>query len=325
MTDEHDSRPPAAGERPAAPDAPATSAASSAAPSAPSARRSAAYAAALVVVLAASIQTGSALAVRVIASVGIIEALWLRTAFAALILIVVRPHKLRLPARGHRVPLALLSMALLGMNLSFYGAITRAPVGIVVAIEFVGPLAVAVLGTRRRIDWLWIALAGTGVVVLAGPSGGAGGWGVVLALTAGTFWGLYLLLAKRAVTGLDPFSVTTLMMLGSTILLTPALLVTGVSVAGHLNAIGLGVVIAVVSSAFPYLLELVALKKVRAATYGVLLSIEPAIAALAGFVVLGQRISPVEAAAMGAVMAAAAGASWTSGGAGEQGVDLPAP
>lgn len=293
-------------------------------PSPPSTRRAAAGAALLVVVLAVSIQTGSALAVRVIASVGIIEALWLRTAFAALILVALRPRALRLPARGHRLPLAALAVALLAMNLTFYGAISRAPVGLVVAVEFVGPLAVAVLGTRRRIDWLWIALAGAGVVVLAGPSGAVTGLGLVLALAAGASWGAYLLLAKRAVTGMDPFSVTTLMMLGSTALLTPLLFVGGVKVAGHWNAIGLGILIAVVSSAFPYLLELIALRRVRAATYGVLLSIEPAIAALAGFVVLGQRISPLEAAAMGAVMAAAAGASWTSGGAGEVGVDLPA-
>ena len=277
------------------------------------------------VVLAVSIQTGSALAVRVIASVGIIEALWLRTAFAALILVAVRPRALRLPARGHRLPLAALSVALLVMNLSFYGAISRAPVGLVVAVEFVGPLAVAVLGTRRRVDWLWIALAGAGVLVLAGPSGAVTGLGLVLALTAGASWGVYLLLAKRAVTGMDPFSVTTLMLLGSTALLTPLLFARGVKVAGHWHAIGLGILIAVVSSAFPYLLELIALRRVRAATYGVLLSIEPAVAALAGFVVLGQRISALEAAAMGAVMAAAAGASWTSGGAGEEGVDLPAP
>lgn len=282
-------------------------------------------AAALVVVLGISIQTGSAFAVKVIESVGIIEALWLRTAFAALILVAVRPRGLRLPAPGHRLSLVALSVVLLAMNLSFYGAISHAPVGIVVAIEFVGPLAVAVLGTRRRLDWLWIVLAGVGVVVLAGPSGGAGGWGVILALTAGTFWGLYLLLAKRAVTGLDPLSVTTLMLLGSTVLLTPLLFVTGVRIAGHWEAIGLGILIAVVSSAFPYFLELVAIRRVRAATYGVLLSMEPAIAALAALIVLGQRISLVEAAAMGAVMAAAAGASWTSGGAGEQGVDLPAP
>jgi inner membrane transporter RhtA len=291
-----------------------------------SARHNAAYAALLVVVLTLSIQTGSALAVRVIESVGVFEALWLRTAFAALILVLIRPGSLRrLPPHGHRLPLAALAVALFLMNLSFYGAISRIPVGIVVAIEFVGPLGVAVLGTRRRLDWLWILLAAAGVVVLAGPSGSATGLGLLLALSAGVCWGAYLLLAKHAVTGMDPLSVTALMMVGATVLATPLLLIDGVRVSGHWDAVALGIVIAVASSAFPYFLEMVAIRRVRAATYGVLLSMEPAIAALAALVVLGQRISPLEAAAMAAVMAAAAGASWTSGGAAEAGVELAAP
>jgi inner membrane transporter RhtA len=289
-------------------------------------RRDAAFAAGLVVVLTLSIQTGSALAVKVIDSVGVFEALWLRTAFAALILVIVRPGALRrLPPKGHRLPLAALAGTLFLMNLSFYGAISRIPVGIVVAIEFVGPLGVAVLGTRRKLDWLWIGLAGAGVVVLAGPSGSATGIGLLLSLAAGVCWGAYLLLAKRAVTGMDPLSVTALMMLGATVLATPLLAIDGIKLAGHWDAVALGVVIAVVSSAFPYWLEMVAIRRVRAATYGVLLSIEPAIAALAALAVLGQRISLLEAAAMAAVMAAAAGASWTTGGAAEAGVDLPAP
>ena len=289
-------------------------------------QRDAAFAAALVVVLTLSIQIGSALAVKVIESVGVFEALWLRTAFAALILVLARPRSLlRLPPKGHRLPLAALALVLFIMNLSFYAAISRIPVGIVVAIEFLGPLGVAVIGTRRRLDWLWIVLAGLGVVVLAGPSGAATGLGLLLALAAGVCWGLYLLLAKRLVTGMDPLSVTALMMVGATILATPLLAIDGVKLAGQWDAVALGIVIAVMSSAFPYWLEMVAIRRVRAATYGVLLSIEPAIAALAALAVLGQRISPLEAAAMAAVMAAAAGASWTTGGAAEQGVDLPAP
>ena len=118
----------------------------------------------LVVVIGLSMQTGSALAVRVIGSLGIVEALWLRQAIAAAILVAVRPRSLRLPKRGDRLAVAALILALLGMNLSFYGAISHAPVGIVVAVEFVGPLAVAVIGTRRPIDFLWILLAGAGVI-----------------------------------------------------------------------------------------------------------------------------------------------------------------
>lgn len=265
----------------------------------PEGRRAAGSAALLVVLLAVSIQTGSALAVHVIRSVGVVEATWLRTVFAALFLTVtlavVRRRSLRLPARGHRLAFAGLVLALLAMNLAFYGAISRAPVGVVVAV----------------------------VALLAGPTSSVSGLGLVLALFAGSCWAVYLVLAKRAVTGLDPLTVTTLMMTGSALLLTPLLVASGVRITGHGSAIALAVVIAVVSSALPYLLELIALRRVRAATYGVLLSIEPAIAALAGFVVLGQRLSPVETVAIIAVMAAAAGASWTSGPAGP-GVDVPA-
>jgi inner membrane transporter RhtA len=278
-------------------------------------------AALLVAAIGLSMQTGSAVAVRVIGAVGVIEALWLRTALAALLLAALRPRSLRLPPPGRRWPVAALTGALLGMNLSFYGAISRAPVGLVVAVEFVGPLAVAVVGTRRTIDWLWIVLAGAGVAVLAGPSSSVSGLGLGLALAAACFWAAFLLLAKRAVRDLDPLPVTTLMLAGSAALLAPALLVGGVQVAGHGTALALGALVAVLSSAFPYFLELVALRLVRASTYGVLLSIEPALAALAGFLVLGQRLSLVEIAAIAAVMAAAAGASWTSG-AGE-GLEVP--
>lgn len=275
-------------------------------------------------VITLSMQTGSALAVKVIDGVGIVEAVWLRTAIAALILIAIRPRSLRLPPRGERAPVAALTLALLFMNLSFYGAISHAPVGLVVAVEFVGPLAVAVAGTRRRIDLLWIVLAGAGVALLAGPTGSVGGLGLLLALCAAACWAAYLVLGKRAVRRTDPLAVTTWMLVGSAVLLTPALLWHGLTLAGHGHAVALGGLVAVLSSAFPYFLELVALRLVRAATYGVLLSIEPAVAAVAGLVVLGQRLSATEVVAMAAVMVAAAGASWAAGSPGATaGFDVP--
>lgn len=275
-------------------------------------RRTAGSAALLVVVIALSMQTGSALAGRLIESAGVVETLWLRTAIAAAILAALRPRSLRVPAAGDRLPLAALTLALLLMNLSFYAAISRAPLGIVVAVEFTGPLAVAVIGSRRVVDFVWIALAGVGVVLLAGPTSSVSTLGLLLALCAAGGWAAFLLLAKRAVTSMDPLPVTTLMLVGSAVLLTPALAVTGVETDGLWTALGVGAAIAVLSSAFPYFLELFVLSRVRAATYGVLLSIEPAVAALTGFLILAQRLTLVEGGAIAAVMAAAAGASWTS-------------
>ena len=276
------------------------------------------------IVIALSMQTGSAVAVKVIGSVGIVEALWLRTAIAALILIAVRPRSLRLPARGDRLAVAALTLALLGMNLSFYGAISNAPVGLVVAIEFTGPLAVAVIGTRRRVDVLWIALAGVGVTLLAGPSSTVGGLGLALSLTAAAFWAR--LPAARQAGRPRPRPLGRHDAHAGGLRRAPH-----AAAAGHrrrrrrgtARRSALGALVAVLSSAFPYFLELVALRLVRASTYGVLLSLEPAIAALAGYVVLSQRLTAVEVAAMAAVMAAAAGASWTAGAAGP-GLDAPA-
>ncbi len=275
-------------------------------------RRTAGSAALLVVVIALSMQTGSALAARLIESTGVLEALWLRTAFAAAVLAALRPRSLRVPAAGDRLPLAALTAALLLMNLSFYAAISRAPLGIVVAVEFTGPLAVAVAGSRRPLDLVWVVLAGVGVALLAGPTSSVSTAGLVLALCAAACWAAFLLLAKRAVTTMDPLPVTTLMLVGSAVLLTPALALGGVAREGLGAALVLGLAVAVLSSAFPYFLELFALSRVRAATYGVLLSIEPAVAAMTGLLILGQRLALLEVAAVGAVIVAAAGASWTS-------------
>jgi inner membrane transporter RhtA len=276
-------------------------------------RHAAGSAALLVVVIALSMQTGSALAGRLIESAGVVETLWLRTAIAAAVLAALRPRSLRLPAAGDRLPIAALTLALLLMNLSFYAAISRAPLGIVVAVEFIGPLAVAVIGSRRALDFLWICLAALGVFLLAGPTSSVSGAGLALALCAAACWAAFLLLAKRAVTTMDPLPVTTLMLVGSTVVLTPLLGMTGVSTDDVWTTLAMGAAIAVLSSAFPYFLELFALSRVRAATYGVLLSIEPAVAALTGFLILGQRLTLVEGIAIAAVMVAAAGASWEGG------------
>jgi len=276
------------------------------------ARRDSTTAALLVVAVGVLMQAGSALAVLVIDSVGVVQALWLRTALAAMLLAAVRPRSVRLPAKGDRMLLAALTLSLVAMNFSFYQAISRAPVGIVVAVEFLGPLAVAVAGSRRLLDVVWVVFAGAGVALLAGPGGSVGLAGLLFALLAAACWAAFILLAKRAVTRMEPLSVTVMMLVGASIVLTPIWLITGVKIIGYGYALLLGLAVAILSSALPYFLELAAIKRVRASTYGVLLSIEPAIAALMGFIILSQELAAREIVGIVAIVVAAAGASYTS-------------
>jgi inner membrane transporter RhtA len=216
----------------------------------------------------------------------------------------------RLPARGDRLLLVALTASLLAMNASFYLAISHAPVGIVVAVEFIGPLGVAIAGSRRVLDVVWVLLAAAGVFLLIKPGGSVTLIGLVCALVAAGCWATFILLAKRAVSRVEPLRVTTLMLVGASIVLTPLMLATGVKISGHGKALLLGLAVAVLSSALPYFLELVAIKRVKASTYGVLLSMEPAIAAFWGFVVLSQELTVQEIGAVVAIVIAAAGASW---------------
>jgi inner membrane transporter RhtA len=285
--------------------------------SSPGGRRAAGTAALIVIVVAFSFQMGSALATHLIDRVGVVDAVWLRTAVGAATLALVRRGALRWPGPGHRLDFVVLTASLAAMNMSFYGAISHAPLGIVVTVEFLGPLTVAVVGSRRPLDFVWVALAAVGVILLAGPTSSVSALGLGLALCAATSWGLFMVFAKRTVTVMDPLPVVTSMLAGATVLLTPAMLATGPSSLLDSTALLLGLAVATLSSSFPYVLELIALRLVRAATYGVFLSIEPAVAALLGFVVLSQHLSLAEWTAITAVVAAAAGASWTSRDGGE--------
>ncbi len=284
-----------------------------------SARRDSTTAVLLVVAVGLLMQAGSAVAVLVIDAVGVVEALWLRTTLAALILAAVRPRSVRFPAKSERLPLLALTLSLVAMNFSFYEAISRAPIGIVVAIEFLGPLGVAVAGSRRLLDGLWVVLAGLGIVLLAQPGGNVSAGGLLFALLAAAFWAAFILTAKRAVTMVGSVRATLTMLLGSAVIITPIWLITGVEIAGQGKALLLGLVVALLSSALPYVLELAAIKRVRPSTYGVLLSIEPAIAAFMGYIILSQRLALREILGIVSIVIAAAGAAWTSA------ADVPRP
>ena len=264
----------------------------------------------LVLTAIVSIQFGAALAATLFDELGAAGVSLLRLGFAAVVLLAVWRPRLA----DHTTPdlrlAASFGLALGLMNYTFYEALDRIPLGIAVTLEFLGPLGVAVAGSRNRMDLLWVALAGAGILLLANP-GGEGApdpVGVLFALMAAACWAIYILLAARAGqrfnggTGLAlAMGVAALVPLGPGIATGGSDLVTP----GFL-AIGLGV--ALLSSVVPYSLETEALRRMPKNVFGVLMSLEPAVAALAGFLVLGQALGARELTAIGLVVAASAGA-----------------
>jgi inner membrane transporter RhtA len=274
----------------------------------------------LVVAAAVSVQCGAAIAVRLFTTVGPLGAVWIRLLLSALVMALVARPRLRaarLPAVRAAVAFG---VVLAAMNTCFYFAIARVPLGAAVTVEFIGPLAVAVGGSRRLLDLAWVALAAAGVVLLAGlgadaaSSGGArlDPVGLGLAASAGVCWSGYILLAKRVGRDFPGTTGLSLALIVGAVGLAPAALVRHAGMLGHPAIVAAGLGVAVLSSALPYSLELLALRRLSAGTFGVLLSLDPAVAALAGWVILGQHLGWSEWLAIGCVVVASAAASVTA-------------
>jgi inner membrane transporter RhtA len=264
----------------------------------------------LVLAAVASVQLGGALAKTLFDDVGPGGAVFLRVALAAVVLALVwRPR----PGARNRRDLwlvAAFAVALAGMNLSFYASIDRIPLGVAVTFEFVGPLGVAVAGSRRALDLLWVALAAAGILLLSDfGTSGLDETGVGLALLAGGFWAAYILLSVRVGRRFKGGDGLALAMIVAAALLVPV----GVAGGGRdllaPGVLALGACVALLSSAIPYSLELEALRRLPAGVFGVLMSLEPAMAALAGYAVLGEELSARELVAVALVVAASAGAA----------------
>ena len=256
-----------------------------------------------------SVQFGAAISVTIFDEVGVAGSTLLRLAFASLFLFLLsRPKVLQWSARQVKMAIAF-GVTLAAMNLAFYFAIDILPVGVATTIEFIGPISIAAIFSRRLLDGLWVALAAAGVVLIAQPwSGGSLELeGVLLALLAAFFWAVYILIAQRAGEIFpDRDGLTIAMMIGTAIVFIP-----GVASGGAMlvtpQILLLGAVIGLLSSLIPYSFELEALRRMPARVFGTLMSIEPAVAVFTGFVVLSQKPTLLELFAISLVVAASIG------------------
>ncbi|HLY31180.1 MAG TPA: EamA family transporter [Ktedonobacterales bacterium] len=281
--------------------------------------------AALTIGATISVQLGSALSKRLFALIDPGAVVFMRLGFGALILLLLwipRRATFRAPtsAASHwyvRYGLvALFGLTIAAMTLLFYQAIARLPLGVAVTLEFVGPLGVAVVGSRRWLDLLWVALAAAGILLLspwnpfgATSNGRLDPLGVALALLAGAFWGVYIILSARVGQAFQGSTGLALALFVGSLALAPI----GISAAGmrllspEILAVGLGV--ALLSSVIPFSLELVALRSLPTRVFGILMSLEPAIATLIGFLTLHETLALTPLIAMTLVSLASLGAS----------------
>jgi inner membrane transporter RhtA len=266
---------------------------------------------ALVLVAVGSVQFGAALAKTLFDEAGAGGTVFLRVALAAAVLVALwRPRLRGHPARDLWLVVAF-GLTLAGMNLAFYASLDRIPLGVAVTFEFVGPLGVAVGGSRRTLDLLWVGLAALGILLLSdfGDFGDLDPAGVGLALVAGGFWAAYILLSARTGRAFPGGAGLALAMVAASAPLAPVGIADGGGSLLEPEVLSLGLAVAMLSSAIPYSLELEALRRLPAGVFGVLMSLEPAVAALAGYVVLGELLGVREVAAIAFVVAASAGAA----------------
>ncbi len=258
-------------------------------------------------------QVGAAWATTIFHEVGASGACLLRLAAASIVLIGVGRPNIRAFSRRQWLSACTLGLVLAAMNLTFYRAISRIPLGTAVTIEFVGPLLVALAGSRRLRDLIWAVLATCGIIALChGIGSGTNAEGLIFAAIAGLLWASYILLQAQLGKAFTDGSGLALAMGLATIVALPFGIGAGASRLLVPGTLAIGVAVGMLSSAIPYSLELRALRSLSTATFGVLMSLEPAFAAVAGAVVIGQAITLRDALGIGFVCAASLGASLSS-------------
>jgi len=263
----------------------------------------------LVLVAIVSVQVGSSLAKGLFDDLGAAGVTLLRLGLSALLLLAVLRPAVRRWSRASWTASLLLGGAMAGMNLSFYLALRTVPLGVAVTVEFLGPLLLAVVQTRRRVDLLWAALAAGGVALLGlDGSGTVPLPGLLLAFVAGLFWAGYILATARVGQVLPGTAGLAVALSFAALLVLPFGLP---GAAGGLvdrpSLLGLALAVALLSSVVSYGLELAALRRIPTQVFGILMSLEPAAAAVAGLVVLGEALGPRELLALLLVSLASAG------------------
>ncbi|MFE0453456.1 DMT family transporter [Streptomyces sp. NPDC058914] len=298
----------------AAPTRPAAAAVTASAPG----RRSSLGPVGLVLAGGLSVQFGGALAVTLMPRAGALGVVALRLLVAAVVLLVVCRPRLRGHSRADWGTVVVFGVTMAAMNGLFYQAVARIPLGPAVTLEVLGPLALSVLASRRAINLVWAGLALAGVFLLGGGGFGAlDPVGVAFALGAGAMWAAYIVFSARTGRRFPQADGLALAMaVGALLFLPLGIAESGMKLADPVT-LGLGAAVALLSSVLPYTLELLALRRLPASTFAVLMSLEPAIAATAGFLVLGQALSATEAAAIALVIAASMGAVRTQVGRGK--------
>lgn len=262
------------------------------------------------VVAMLSFQLGATFAKQLIPVVGAPGTTALRLGLSALIVAgLLRPWR-SVPTRSAWPIVLAYGISLAAMNSVFYVALGRIPLGIAVAVEFVGPLAVAVHASHRRLDYLWVALAAAGLLMLL-PLGGAQASldrvGVACALAAGVGWALYIVFGQKAGRAIGAGASTWGLIIAALVTVPIGLLTAGRSLIEPAS-LPLGLGIAVFSSALPYTLEMVALRRLSTRTFGTLMSFEPALAAVAGVLLLHEHLTLLQYLAIAAIVAASVGA-----------------
>ena len=260
-----------------------------------------------------SVQCGAAIAKGLFPQIGAAATASLRIGLSAIILMLAfRPNLSKLNFKQWKYVI-LYGICLGTMNMVFYLAIARIPVGLGVTLEFVGPLLLAIIGSKKPVDFLWVILAAAGIALIAPwTNTGLDIAGVLLALLAGVFWAGYIILGGRISRIMKGGDAVAIGMIFATIVILPFGIFGGGL--GQLNPklLGLGAALALLSSAIPFTLEMRALKQLPARTFSILMSLEPAMASLAALVFLHEYLSLKECFAVAFVVIASAGSSLTA-------------